>query len=191
MLERSLAALTTLLLAGLGIVLTGTPALACDGNPLRPAQAVDQADVVFAGAATKRVVGSTTIVYTLSVDTVFKGDLTRAATVELRTPRTSGACGLTRIPADEPWVFFATKHQGELRADSLSGTATASNALVATVRDLTDTAAPSPSPTPDPLAYQSTGAPSPQPLSRLLAPGAAAVLLGLMGWLAARRLGRR
>lgn len=169
--------LVTLLLALSSVVLTQMPAHACSCVKNDTVQKqVQRADVVFAGRVTN---GSFT------ADTLWKGDLV-SKDVRVVTPGKS--CGLD-LKADRRYVVFAQTKQGSLVADACSGTARAKQPLVKQVtkalgkgESLGPTGGEPARPT-----YTPTDVGAPASITRLAAPGLAAVLIGLLGLVFVRR----
>lgn len=169
--------LVTLLLALSSVVLTQLPAHACSCVKHDSVQKqVKRADTVFAG----RYQGGAFV-----ADTLWKGDLV-STDVRVETPRKS--CGLD-LKADRRYIVFAQTQKGSLVADSCSGTAKASTSLKRQVthvlgkgRSLGPITGADTKPT-----YTSTGLGPPTSVTRLAAPGVAAILVGLLGLLLVRR----
>jgi hypothetical protein len=181
--------LIVLVLLACGVVVVpAAPALA--DCPAQESSSLDQqakaADAVFTGTVTDRRLDGDRRVYTLTVDRVYKGDVAAETTVS--TPRRSAQCGLRLDDAD--YVFFATSVGGELSADSRGGTAPATEARVHRVERLLGSGEPAVRPEPE-EATLTLVAGEPTTLGRLAAPGAALVIVGLLGLLLVAGLGRR
>ena len=169
--------LVTLLLALSSVVLTQMPAHACSCVKNDSIQKqVKRADVVFAG----RLKGDT-----FTADTLWKGDLV-SNDVKVVTP--SNSCGLD-LKADRRYLVIAQTKKGSLVADSCSGTAKATKTLTKQVtkvlgkgESLGPTSGAETKPT-----YTSTDVGAPTSMTRLAAPGVAAILVGLLGLLLVRR----
>jgi hypothetical protein len=150
---------------------------------------IDQADVVFRGEVTKvrpvqRSGQRATRTYQVTADRVYKSSLVTDQVVV--TARVGTRCALPKLQKGTRYIFFVTEHGSRLVAES--GTAEATSRFThQVVRRLGSGAQPD---VPPPAAAQLTrvaGA-TPPPLSRLLAPGAALVLVSVLGLLF---LGRR
>jgi hypothetical protein len=169
--------LVTLLLALSSVVLTQLPAHACSCVKNDTVQKqVKRADVVFAGRLNN---GSFT------ADTLWKGDLV-SSDVRVITPAKS--CGLD-LKADRRYVVFAQTKKGSLVADSCSGTARAKKPLVKQVTKALgkgESLGP-PSGEQAKPTYTRTDSGAPASMTRLAAPGAAAILIGLLGIFFLRR----
>ena len=169
--------LVTLLLALSSVVLTQMPAHACSCVKKDTIQKqVKRADVVFAG----RLQGNT-----FTADTLWKGDLV-SNNVRVVTP--SNSCGLD-LKADRRYVVLAQTKKGSLVADACSGTARATDSLrkqVTRVLGKGESLGPTSGVDTKPT-YESTDLGAPASMTRLAAPGVAAILVGLLGLLLVRR----
>lgn len=107
-----------LLLAVLGV----GPAFGCDfEEPPPPREAAEQADAMFAGTVTAvEPVGDMDVVATFEVTRVWRGP--SAATVEVRTPESSGMCGYV-FEVDRDYLVYANERDGELETSIASRTA--------------------------------------------------------------------
>ncbi len=114
----------------------------------------------------------------------------RTSTVEVRSRNND--CSLGDLKADEPYVFFVTEQGSELRADQCGGTASSSGRLVRQVEQVLGEGTPlgrSNEPE-EPVTVEFTKVSDAEPdsLTRIAAPGAALVLVGLLGLLVVRRV---
>lgn len=185
--RRSLAAL---LLAGGAVVLGQAPALACPADTGTTQTHVKDATDVFTGTVSDVARHSSTVVYTVEVDRVYKGEVATSQ-VKVATSASSRGCGLPDLASGRPYVFFAAPDGSRLATDQRTGTATASEKLVAQVeRLLGDGHDPVP-PAPRTAHLTRVGDAAPTSLTRLAAPGAALVLAGLLGLLVVRRVAAR
>jgi hypothetical protein len=108
--------------------------------------------------------------------------------VEVTTPLRAARCGL-RL-ARGRYLFFVASDGDRWTTNSRSGTAPASAALVARVERMLGAGRPAVAPEPATATF-TTVAGSTTSTGRVVAPGLALVLVGLLGWLLAAALGRR
>jgi len=202
-------ALPALALLGLAPVLVATPATAHPlasatvAAPARctcpegrtPAKLAKQADAVF----TASVVSSTTDLvgtgnkqrtirsYTAEVDRSYQGSVT--AVRVLITSDQSQACGFGKIPTKTPWLFFVSGRGAKFNGNVCGGGMRATVKDVAKVERLLGQGTPlQPTQPPrEPLHYDAQDVASAVPLGRLVAPGAAVTLIGLLGLVLFRR----
>lgn len=179
--------------AGLLAVGGATPAQAARGCPDPSVdQDINHAHVVFRGEVTKvgPVQGSgkrAMRTYQVSADRVYKSSLVTDHVVV--TALVGTRCALPTLQQHRRYIFFVTEHGSRLLATS--GTARASAKLTHQVVSRLGSGA-QPEVTP-PAAAQFTrvaGA-TPPALSRLLAPGAALVIVSVLGLLIVGRRSRR
>jgi hypothetical protein len=178
--------LPALVLACAGVVLTqGSAHAVCgclqdDGGGVQ--SDLRAADAVFSGK-------SDFATYDIKADTLFKGDVP-TSTVEVRSKNND--CSLGDLKADKRYVFFVTEQGSEFRADRCGGTTTRTAGLVSDVESSTGEGTPlGRSNQPDePVAVEFTKVADAEPesLTRTAAPGAALVLVGLLGLLVLRRV---
>jgi hypothetical protein len=191
----SAAGLAVAGLLAAGLVALGASAPAQAARPC-PDPTVDQdiarADVVFRGEVTRvRPVQNpgkrATRTYQVTADRVYKSSLVQDQVVV--TARVGTRCALPTLQQGTRYIFFVTEHRSRLLATS--GTARATARLTHQVVSRLGSGA-QPEVTP-PAAAQFTrvsGA-TPPPLSRLLAPGAALVIVSILGLLFVGRRSRR
>lgn len=180
----------------------GASRLVCqmDSPPLR--EALQSADVVASGTVQKRTRDPQRpedyLLYTIRVDRVFSGTAPR--TIELRTPITTEACGLTRLERNRDYLIAAHESRGQLTALSTEGSGPFDGPRRAMVIDMFGNGDPptAPAPSEDPdqseipqvtrTAVDSQGAPS---FSSVAWPGAVFLGAGLVIFLIALLFGRR
>ena len=155
---------------------------------------IKRADVVFSGVVvdstgTARPNKSDFATYKIQADTVYKGKVP-TSTVDVRSKNDD--CSLGGLKSDEPYVFFVTEQSSELRADQCGGTAASSGKLVRQVEQVLGDGSTvgRPNKPDEPVVVQFTKVSDAEPdsLTRIAAPGAALVLIGLLGLLVVRRV---
>jgi hypothetical protein len=193
--RRALAAAVTTV-ALLGVPLATEPARGAPAGRPCPKTTLDQdikrADVVFRGEVKKvRPAQGTgkqrTRTYRVLSDRVYQSSLVQPSVVV--TARVGTRCALPTLTEGARYIFFVTEHGSLLMARP--GTARATTKLTAQVVKRLGTGA-QPEPTPPATAeFTMVADADPPPLSRLLAPGAALLIISLLGLLVVGRLGRR
>ena len=124
----------------------------------------------------------------IEADTLYKGDV-RTSTVEVRSR--NDACALGDLKADRRYVFFVTEEGSELRADRCSGTTASSSGLVSQIEQEVGAGSPlgaERAAGPVTVEFTKLADAEPDSLTRIAAPGAALVLVGLLGLLVVRRV---
>jgi hypothetical protein len=184
--------LAALLLAPCAVVvLTGAPAIAaCPALSTNLQQRTMGADAIFTGTVVSRAVSGNTATFTVDVDRIYKGTVA-AAEATVSTDVRARACGLPGLVAGTAYVFFAQVDGSDLTLDRRGGTATASDAYVARVEGLLGAGHAAVPPAPVEATF-TTVADAPADVQRVAAPGAALVIVGLLGlvlvaWRARRR----
>ena len=135
----------------------------------------------------------TDYLHTMTVDRVYKpgrGSVIDTEEVELLTQQSATGCSLGGLTQGERYVVFADLSGEVLLATDGSGTAVADDTLVGEVEQLLGSGRP-PVP-PEPPTAQLTPVQTEEPVTfvRASLPGAVLVLVGLVGLLVTRRLGR-
>jgi hypothetical protein len=187
--------LVALLLACPGVVLAQPAAhAACTCTAGTIQESARAADVVFSGVLIDQSTGRTgeddrrETTYEIEGETLYKGDLT-TADVEVVSPQRP--CGFGELRAEQRYVFFVGEDGASLTTDRCSGTARAADALVRKVeRTLgsgTDLGRPQPPAEAEEAVFTKVADAEPESLTRLVAPGVALVLVGLLGLLVVRR----
>ena len=189
---RALRLAAALLLACLGLVLTTTaPASAADCTCRKGAtleKQVERADLVFVGKVDKVEADGTGFLYEITASRAYRGTPERETQVLSAGGR--DACGLGELGVGTGYVFFATGTETPYAADACGGTSVANPTKVDKVEDLLG-AGTAVEPPPPPTAELTRLEESPPAgFARTAAPGAAAVLVGLLGLLVVRRLSR-
>ena len=162
---RAVRLAAALLLACLGLVVTASaPASAeCTCRQGDLDRQVQRADVVFIGTIDAVEAQGDDHTYDITASRAYQGTPERSTQVASAGGR--NACGLGELGVGTTYVFLATGTEAPYAADSCGGTS------VANPTKVEDSA--------------------PAGFARTAAPGAAAVLLGLLGLVVVRRLARR
>jgi hypothetical protein len=154
-------------------------------------QNIGHADVVFRGQVTKAPTQTSgqqaTITYKVRADRVYKASLVTDNVVV--TARVGTRCALPQLKKGNRYIFFVTEHGSRLVATS--GTAPATPTLT---RQVTKRLGNGEEPTQTPPAaveFTSVSGATPPTLSRLLAPGAALLIVSVLGLLFLGRRARR
>ncbi len=195
--SRLLQRLLALLVVCLALTVVGeTPAeAACTCKRPPVPQQVENADAVFSGTVTMAS-GPTTsgkhqvMSYDVKVDRVYKGDIT-SQTVTVKSSADPTRCGLNGMTADTRYLFFARdSDSGNLRADRCGGTGPAKSSKTQKVIAILGNGTTPIPPTPEKATFTRVADSDPPDLTRLVAPGAALVLVGLLGLMLFAALGR-
>jgi hypothetical protein len=189
--------LTTLLgaaLAAIVVVGLGAPVHADRAHkkapvcpPMTVRDSTKAAMAVFSGTVTDvqrgpRPDGLAGAVYTqtVTVDLVYQGRVT-TETVSVQTDRNRADCSLGALAKDTEYMFFVTGTGQPWVAGGTSGTRISNDTVVAQVVRLLGDGAPPIKPTPETAEFTPVDTGDPATLSRAAAPGAALVLVGLLG----------
>lgn len=156
-------------------------------------QDIKQADVVFRGVVdeVRPVRGKgdqRRRTYKVGADRVYQSSL--AADTVVVTASVGAACSPPTLRRGKRYMFFAVEKGSQLL--STSATAPARRHLTRqVVAELGGGQPPRPKPSATTVAFSRAADASPPSLSRLMAPGAALVILSLLGLVVLARLGRR
>ena len=188
------AAVTAVALLGLPLatpaVHAAPPAPSCPPTTLK--QDIKRADVVFRGEVKKvraaRGEGKQRVrTYKVVSDRVYRSSLVQPSVVV--TARVGTRCALPTLTEGTRYIFFVAERGSDLMAGP--GTAEATPRLTRQVVGRLGTGAqPEPAP-PATAEFTPVADADPPALSRLLAPGAALLIISLLGLLVVGRLGRR
>lgn len=191
--------LASLLLAGCCVVLTSVPAHACTCVAATTQSHTKSAKAVFTGTVTSvtgagKTDGQRGATYTnlVEVDRVYKGGID-TLTVEVASDSGSsgtGQCGLGSLDPGRRYVFFVQGDGEAWTAEGCGGTAPAADKLVTQVERLLGDGRPPMPPEPEEAVFTQVSGGEPTSLTRAAAPGVALVLIGLLGLVVVRRLGR-
>jgi hypothetical protein len=152
------------------------------------AQVTDQeTDAVGTGANTRRVRR-----YTATVERVYQGTVTSKQVVVVSS-QSARNNGLGRLPTDKTWLFFVNGEGAKFFGNSCQGSERATSALLRRVERVLGSGQTVVVPEPErpPLEWTELDTTEPPPLGRMVAPGAAAGLVGLLGLAAVGRARRR
>jgi hypothetical protein len=179
-----------------GALLSGAPAQAALAPASCPhptlAKQVKQADVVFRGKVSKArpVKGKGTHrlrTYKVKADRVYQSSLVTDSVVV--TAEVGKPCPPPTLVQGKRYIFFVTEHGPRLLATAATAKATP-KLTRQVVAKLGDGVQPQPAP-PATAEFTKVADASPPRLSRLLAPGAALLIVSLLGLVVVGRLARR
>ena len=200
--------LLTTLLAGIVVALavlgTATPAEATakpgrvpDCPPVTVTDSTKAAMAVFSGTVTKvdrqpRTDGADGANYLqrVTVDLVYQGRIA-TETVEVLTDRNRTTCSLGALTVDTEYMFFVSGTGEPWVASGTSGTRPSNDSVVAQVEAVLGSGEPPIDPAKEQAVFTPVDTGEPRTLSRTAAPGAALVLVGLLGLLVVRGVSRR
>jgi hypothetical protein len=191
-------------IAALAVLGAGLPAHAAKPAKRAPAcppvtvrDSTKAAMAVFSGTVTDsqrsdRTDGQPGALYdqTVTVDLVYQGKID-TETVTVQTDRNKVACSLGALAVGTEYMFFVTGTGDPWVAGGTSGTRISNETVVAQVVRLLGEGKPTTVPPPEPAQFTPVSTGDPRSFSRLAAPGAALVLVGLLGLLVVRGVSRR
>ncbi len=146
-----------------------------------------ETDAVGTGADTRQVRR-----YTATVERVYQGTVTSKEVVVVSSLSARNN-GLGRLPTDKTWLFFVTGDGAKFFGNSCQGSERATSAMLRRVERVLGSGQSVVVPEPErpPLEWNELETATPRTLGRLVAPGAAAGLVGLLGLAAVGRARRR
>jgi len=185
-------------------VLVAAPASATVAKPRPPdcppvtvMDSTKQARAVFSGTVEEverrpRTDGVRGALYEhrVSVGLVYQGKV-RTETVQVQTDRNRGGCSLGALSVGTEYMFFVTGSGDPWVASGTSGTCPDNATVTAQVERILGAGEPPVSPAAEEAVFTPVDAGEPESLSRAAAPGAALVIVGLLGLVVVRGLSRR
>lgn len=182
--------------AGAATAASGTASAAVCTQQSVPAY-TRNARAVFTGAVTSsdgepRTDGIRGQVFTqaVTVERVYKGSVA-SDEVTVQTDKAAKQCTMGRLVTGATYVFFASGDGDPWVVAGGSGTAVSSPELVVEVEGLLGSGRSPVAPEKESATFSEVDVSDPTAISRLAAPGAALVIIGLLGLLVVGRLGRR
>jgi hypothetical protein len=127
---------------------------------------------------------------TVTVDLVYQGKIS-TETVSVQTDRNRADCSLGALAVNTEYMFFVTGTGEPWVASGTSGTRISNETVVAQVVRLLGEGEGPIDPPPETAVFTPVDTSEPQSLSRSAAPGAALVLVGLLGLVVVRGVSRR
>jgi len=203
-LRRLLTTLVTGVVVALTVLAVAAPTHAAakpkrvpECPPVTVQDSTKAAMAVFSGTVTQvdrqpRTDGLAGALYlqTVTVDLVYQGEIT-TETVQVQTDRDRGACSLGALAVGTEYMFFVSGTGEPWVAGGTSGTRPASADVVTQVEDVLGEGEPPIDPAKEQAVFTPVDTSEPESLSRAAAPGAALVLVGLLGLLVVRGVSRR
>jgi hypothetical protein len=193
--------IVALFVAGCCVVVTALPAHACScvvattQTHTKDAKAVFTGTVTSASSAGQATNGTTkpgaSVTHEVTVERVYKGNITTESVQVTTRVADKETCGLGELTPGRSYLFFTQGTPDGWTADRCGGTAPASDHLVAQVVRLLGDGRPAVPPEPPQAVFTNVSDGAPASLTRAAAPGLALVLVGLLGLVVVRRLGRR
>jgi hypothetical protein len=201
---RLLKALLGAVLAALVVLGAGAPAGAAKPRTKAPAcppvtvrDSTKAAMAVFSGTVNDVQKGPRTdgqqgalYTHTVTVDMVYQGNID-TETVTVETDRNRAGCSLGALAVGTEYMFFVTGTGEPWVASGTSGTRPSNETVVAQVERLLGPGSPPIQPTPETAVFTPVDLSEPPTFAQLAWPGAALVVVGLLGLLVVRALSRR
>jgi hypothetical protein len=186
--RRSRLLLPALLLALVGLVVVVAPAQARCPDVGGTVKQAERASDVFTGTLGDQRRHGDERIWTVTVDRVYKGTVDTAQ-VQVHAPSTVRACGLVGS-SGEDYVFFARREGDRLRVFHGDGTGPATTRQVAKVEDLLGAGHVAVPAEPEQAVFTQVAG-EPTDVGRLVAPGVALVIVGVLGFALVAWRGRR
>lgn len=192
---RAVRLAAALLFACLGLVATtAASAAAADCTCRQPTleRQVARADVIFIGTVENVEKAGTDWTYDVEATRAYKGEPERST--QVFSAGGAGRCGLGELAVGTDYVFLATGSDAPYEADSCGGTAEWTQGRVDKLEKVPELAAGYTAiepPAPPEAVRTLVEDEPPAGFARAAAPGAAAAIIGLLGLIVVRRLGRR
>ena len=193
-------ALAALAVAAVSLVVLGpAPATAApvDCRATSLAESARAADTVFTGTVTEvgrsggEGPGDALFGNEVDVDRIYKGRGDAAQVQVVTRSDSQRRPGLGALERDGTYLFFADLADGVVTADGCSGTRVADDALVQRLERVLGEGRPAVPPPPIEAEFTEVAESEPMSFSRAAAPGAALVLIGLLGLVLVGRVSRR
>lgn len=134
--------------------------------------------------------GAATFLQTVTVDLVYQGRI-RTETVQVQTERLRGTCSLGALVVGTEYMFFVDGTGEPWEAQASGGTRPNTETVAGEVEALLGAGEPPIEPTPEKAVFTPVDTDEPQTLARAAAPGAAFVIVGLLGLVTVGALRRR
>lgn len=183
------AALAFLLaLSGL-VVSTEAASAACRCQAADAERQAARADVVFVGTVDKVTAQGRSYRYDVTAAHAYKGSVDRRTS--LTSAARPSACGLGELKVGRDYVFLARGDAPPYSTTTCDGSGPATSERISRLEALLGAGTPIQEPPPPTVTRTLVEESPPGTFARLAAPGAALVLVGLLGLILVGRLGRR
>lgn len=201
-LRRALATLAVALLAAVPVLLVPGPATAAHAAPndcgrVGLAKSARAADAVFTGTVVEvsrsggNGPGAALFTHDIEVERIYKGRGTDGAVQVVTRSASPDRTGLGALEPEETYLFFVNAGDGVVTADGCGGTRLLDEDVTTRVEAVLGSGRPAVPPEPPEAAFTRVSGSEPAEFTRAAAPGAALVLVGLLGLVLVGRLGRR
>ncbi len=185
-----------LLAAGLVLLATPRSGAAPDDCVKGTTEAVETSDAVFLGLVTAvertgRGPHGAEYSNTVEVERVYKGPINQPSAAVRTVASSRNRSGLGPLDEGQRYMFFVNIAGDVMTASGCSGTTPGTDDQVAKVVELRGEGRPAVAPPPPEATFERVADSDPADFTRAAAPGLALVLIGLLGLIVVRRLGRR